>query len=290
MSSRSVVEVEYTDERTGQRIRERKVQEVPWEQVDRIRNRELALVRRDSSPSPPPRYGRDDDRFEPRRGQEDYTVRRVERQRRSEEDLVPYRRNDDYDDRGERRPRQAAASRYDDDSDSESSRERRHRRRRRDDRRRTRSEVDNQQRDDNDDNRSRLWYSGRYREDGNFFEKNFDSSYDGLIAAAAGAALGAITVRHIAAAQEEEDPAKWNADETKEGKQKKLLKMVGGAALGAAAFNAGENWFRIYTEDREERKEGKSKEKRDGKRREQENGFMPMKAALGPIGSLAQKM
>jgi len=108
------------------------------------------------------------------------------------------------------------------------------------------------------------------RREGNLLERNFDSSYDGLIAAAAGAALGAITARNLDKDQFE--------DASVEGKRTKILKMVGGAVAGAAVLNVGENWYRVYTEEKEERKEEKEKE---GTRRERENGFKSNGEMLG---------
>ena len=65
-------------------------------------------------------------------------------------------------------------------------------------------------------------------------EKHFDSSYDGIIAGVAGAAIGAITARQFA------------------GQEKRGLKIIGGAALGAAAINSAENHYRLFTEERED--------------------------------------
>ncbi|KAK3670544.1 hypothetical protein LTR78_009512 [Recurvomyces mirabilis] len=297
--TRPVVEVEYTDTRTSPRVRETRIQEIPWEEVSQIRNRERALVRKDSSPSPPPQqYGQDDERYEPRRGQEDYTTRRVERQRHTDDAVVPYRRqaDDDYDRRTTPR---GAMSRYDNDSDSDSSYDHRRRRRRRGDDRRTRSkyrseagsrrsqqqdqkQYQDQDPDQNDDNASRLWYSGKPRRDGSFFEKNFDSSYDGLIAAAAGAAMGAITYRNFTSS--DADPKLSEMDP--ETKNQKILKTVAGAAAGAALFNAGENWYRIFTEEREAKMEKREQEdegfraKQERRRLEAGNGYMSRQAAL----------
>ena len=108
------------------------------------------------------------------------------------------------------------------------------------------------------------------RREGNLLERNFDSSYDGLIAAAAGAALGAITARNLDKDQFE--------DASAESKRTKILKMVGGAVAGAAVLNVGENWYRVYTEEKEERKEEKEKV---GTRRERENGFKSNGEMLG---------
>lgn len=84
-----------------------------------------------------------------------------------------------------------------------------------------------------------MWYSMKKRRDGNFAERNFDSSYDGIIAGVAGAAIGAMTARRFG------------------GEEKKGWKTLGGAAVGAVGANAAENWFRLYTEEKEEREERK---------------------------------
>ena len=93
-----------------------------------------------------------------------------------------------------------------------------------------------------------LWYSCKSRKDASFFEKYFDSSYDGIFAAAAGAAIGAMGVRRMTlkhGVSEEESRAHEN-------QVKNRWKTAAGAVAGAAAFNAGENWFRVYTEAKAE--------------------------------------
>jgi hypothetical protein len=245
VTTRSVVDVTYSDEqqqpRTGERVRDRRaVQEIPFEDVDDVRNRELALVR------VPPRVQQELSR--PRYLDDDYEVdqalsRRV-RERVPESDyLVPYSRDRDvayYD----RRSSQRRSDNYDDE-DEDSSRERRRRRRRR----RARGERDVEreksakgEENANSEDEGRLWYSMKKRCDGSFVERHFDSSYDGLIAGAAGAAIGAMTARRFG------------------GDEKKGLKALGGAVLGAVAFNAVENRYRVYTEEREERREEREEE------------------------------
>ncbi|KAK0363549.1 hypothetical protein LTR91_022420 [Friedmanniomyces endolithicus] len=301
-SRTQVVDVEYRDARTGNRVYERRVQEVPWEEITNVRNRELALVRRrDSSPEPesrryeersPPRRREEestsqrDQRSPPRRREDEYTSQRGQRSRNGNDDeVVPYRREDRYDRRAPRRDDRAARDQDDtnnNNSDGESSHSRQRRPRRREggrarseDRSQTgrnrrgggdKEKKNNEQQDDN----GKLWYSMKNRREGNLLERNFDSSYDGLIAAAAGAALGAITARNLDKDQFE--------DASVEGKRTKILKMVGGAVAGAAVLNVGENWYRVYTEEKEERKEEKEKE---GTRRERENGFKSNGEMLG---------
>ncbi|KAK0273959.1 hypothetical protein LTS00_015601 [Friedmanniomyces endolithicus] len=300
-SRTQVVDVEYRDARTGNRVYERRVQEVPWEEISNVRNRELALVRRrDSSPEPetrryeersPPRRreeestSQQDQRSPPRRREEEYTSQRGQRSRIGNDDeVVPYRREDRYDRRAPRRDDGGARDQDDNNdknSDGQSARSHQRRPRQREggrarseDRSQTgrnrrgggEKEKKNEQQDDN----GKLWYSMKNRREGNLLERNFDSSYDGLIAAAAGAALGAITARNLDKDQFE--------DASVEGKRTKILKMVGGAVAGAAVLNVGENWYRVYTEEKEERKEVKEKE---GTRRERENGFKSNGEMLG---------
>lgn len=227
-SSRSqVVDITYDDPRTGERIRERRIQEVPPEEIDNVRERELALVRRgdseDNAVGRPIDYraqdgyaSEDDGRY--------YTMRQRRTQYRSYGDMRspqseryqwPLRRQDD-----------SHADGYSSD-DGSRSRRRRHRKHRSESRRpRSRSDCGGDE---------RLWYSMKRRRDGNFAERNFDSSYDGIIAGVAGAAIGAMTARRFG------------------GDEKKGWKTLGGAAVGAVGANAAENWFRLYTEEKEER-------------------------------------
>ncbi|KAK3112160.1 hypothetical protein LTR53_011842 [Teratosphaeriaceae sp. CCFEE 6253] len=280
-TSRSqIIEIEYKDPRTGERVFERKVQEVPWDDVADVRNRELALVTRgEALPELDPRRYQEPTPL--RNGEAEYARCRVQRDRYEDEDRAP-RRRDDYD--HHRAPLQREAAAYDDDSDSESSRERRRRRRRREERRARDGAYSDagssrrgaaREREQQPDDGGRLWYSMKARSEGNLLERNFDSSYDGLIAAAAGAALGAITARSIDKHQ----------GDGQDSRQKKVLKLVGGAAAGAAVMNAGENWYRIYTEEKEERAEENKDDRRKEKRRERENGFMSTQDALGGVGA-----
>ncbi|KAK0265343.1 hypothetical protein LTR35_017087 [Friedmanniomyces endolithicus] len=298
-SRTQVVDVEYHDSRTGNRVYERRVQEIPWEEISTVRNRELALVRRRDS-SPEPETKRYEERSPPRRREEEvasqrsqrdphrqieeeYTSQWGQRSRNGNDDeVVPYRRDDRYDRRAPRRDDRAARDQDDNNNNSEgeSSRSRQRRPRRREGRARSEDrsqtgrkrrgggekEKKNEQQDDN----AKLWYSMKNRREGNLLERNFDSSYDGLIAAATGAALGAITARNLDKDQFE--------DASVESKRTKILKMVGGAVAGAAVLNVGENWYRVYTEEKEERKEEKEKE---GTRRERENGFKSNGEMLG---------
>ncbi|RMY72565.1 hypothetical protein D0864_10398 [Hortaea werneckii] len=229
-----IVDVTYDDPRTGERIKETRVQEVPYEEVNDVRNRELAVVpERDAE-----RYRHEDRR---RRSDDEeiyWDKRRTTRQRDPSGSIPPLRRyyedpryysrparrSSDYDRQEYGRRDRPRYYEYD---DYESSRERGSQRRHR----RTRSER--RPRDEGDED-GRLWYSERDRRDANIVEKTFDSSYDGLLAGAAGAAIGALTARHFA---EDNKNRKW--------------KTLGAAVAGGAAFNAAENRYRVYTEDRQ---------------------------------------
>ncbi|TKA30586.1 hypothetical protein B0A54_15171 [Friedmanniomyces endolithicus] len=302
-SRTQVVDVEYRDARTGNRVYERRVQEIPWEEISTVRNRELAMVRRRDSSSEPetrryeersPPQRREEEytwqrsqRDPPRQREEEYTSQRGQRSRGgNDDDVVPYRRDDRYDRRGPRRDDRAARDQDDNNNnnnnsegESSHSRQRRPRRReggraRSEDRSQTgrnrRGGGDKEKKNEPQDDNAKLWYSMKNRREGNLLERNFDSSYDGLIAAATGAALGAITARNLDKDQFE--------DASVESKRTKILKMVGGAVAGAAVLNVGENWYRVYTEEKEERKEEKEKE---GTRRERENGFKSNGEMLG---------
>lgn len=236
---------------TSERVRERPpVYEIPYDDLERVRDKELALFgvpRRYSNLRGESSQGQDDDidyrlqrrvreravddgYLSPRRRYDDYAV-------------VPYTRNDEvYDNRSSRR-RDPSTS----DSDSDSSRERRRRRRRH---RRHRSEQPAAKEEDDDkqgdDGEGKLWYSMKSRREGNLAERNFDSSYDGILAGVAGAAIGAITARRFG------------------GEGNRSKKILAGAAIGALGFNVTENWYRVYTEEKEERAEKKREEKFEG--------------------------
>jgi len=93
-----------------------------------------------------------------------------------------------------------------------------------------------------------MFYSGKRRGDGNFLEKNFDSSYEGITAAIAGGLIGGMTARRFG------------------GEENNKAKVLAGTAIGAAALNAGENWYRIFTEERAERKAEKKERRRNDRR------------------------
>ncbi|KAH9830384.1 hypothetical protein Tdes44962_MAKER09040 [Teratosphaeria destructans] len=245
-STRSVVGRTYDDPRANDRARDRRVQEIPFDQIDAIGQRELAVVR-------PPRPAAQELDREGHANGRSYAVDQTRTCRtrewadanghlppydRGRHDSayyrpIPSRRRDKYHDRP---------------SDDESSRERR---RDRSDRR-ARSQRNGQKRDyappAQDQNQSEpqqqnhagnhddglMWYSMKARRDGNLIERTFDSSYDGLLAAGAGAAIGIITARRFGG----EENHRWKA--------------LGGAVIGAAAFNAIENQYRIYTEEKME--------------------------------------
>ncbi|KAK5171983.1 uncharacterized protein LTR77_003620 [Saxophila tyrrhenica] len=221
----TIVDVTYNDPRTGQRVRERRVQEIPDDELDNVRQRERAMVlgpRRDRGPD---YCGEADDNYvrSPPRRNEDYLA------------VDEYRPQRSRSYRGASSRRRSPSSSSASSSDSDYDRRRRHRSRHR------RARSAKPARPESEDDDGILWYSGRSRKDGNFLERNFDSSYDGLFAAAAGAAIGAMTARRFAHTEGDE-------------KNMKNVKTVGGLVAGAAAFNAAENRYRLFTEEKQERK------------------------------------
>lgn len=255
-----VVDITYDDPRTGERIRERKVQEVPWEEIQEIRGQELARFEPRTARAPAVR--RDDrDYYNGGRAYDDfYASRPLPRDRLAPpaDDRYGYR----YDRRSTDRPRGRRGDEYTDRrrrdvSSSSSSRSSSRSRRRRRRHRRAKSEQGSSREPQDDageeDDEGRLWYSGKPRREGNWRERHFDSSYDGLLAAAAGAAIGGITARSFA------------------GPERKGWKIAGSAVAGATAFNLAENRFRVWTEERQE------KAQRRGKGNDDDEGF------VGPV-------
>ncbi|KAF2859113.1 hypothetical protein K470DRAFT_259140 [Piedraia hortae CBS 480.64] len=211
----SIMDITYSDPRTGERARDRRrVQEIPYDQVENLRRQGIdCIMRGDSVPRNDregvPRMVRDDDALFER----DQALARRYRDEYDGQRVAPYnRRRKSYDD-------------YDDYSDEEYD----HRRRDRDERHRHHRRHDDR-RGSNAKKDDVLWWSMRNRDEANFLERNLDSSYDGLLASAAGAALGAVTARSFA------------------GEEKSKMKMVGGAVIGAAMFNALENKWRVSQE------------------------------------------
>lgn len=224
----TIVDVTYDDPRTGERIRERRIQEIPDDEIENVRRRELAMVVPSRQPSQDYCNDRGDDYYRDR-----------SRGRQNDDYLAPeqYRPPRARSYRGGEVRRRSPSSSSSSDSDYEDDR----RSRRKGGRRRARSARAAKDRDPESDDEGILWYSGRSRKDANFFERNFDSSYDGLLTAAAGAAIGAMTARRFAHKEGDE-------------KMSRNWKTIGGAVVGAAAFNAAENRYRVYTEEKYERK------------------------------------
>ena len=75
-------------------------------------------------------------------------------------------------------------------------------------------------------------------------DRDFDTSFDGVIAAAAGAGIGALTARRFGSRDDRYKPQDKSPP----------WKTVGGAVVGAAAFNAAENRLRGYVDDKVEGK------------------------------------
>jgi hypothetical protein len=225
----SVVEVTYEDPKTGQRWREREIRELPDD--------EFALVRKqayDDFLAPVPRP--DNDRE---------LVRRPSRGDYLDVDNAPRRR------RSARRRSPSTSS----SSESDSGDSRRDRRRRGRGHQRARSEQGpiEKLKDKVDDSEGYLWYSCKPRKDCNIIERNFDSSYDGLIAAAAGGLIGAMTARRFGGYDHY----------TEDDRKKNRWKTIAGGVAGAAAFNLAENHFRVYTEERAEAKKEEREERRE---------------------------
>lgn len=233
--------------------------DIDYDDLPRLRQRELG--RYYDSDDNRPRRDRNDD-YEYRR--RSYVVeddgprsRRRDYDAREEQQMVPYRgtdqdtqvvahdprrdydyyerRRDDYDGR-----RDCDNRHFSEQSSSRSGQSWKDRRRRRDDGR-SRGSADEGA---NSADEGLLFYSGKKRKDASFLEKNFDSSYEGITAAIAGGLIGGMTARRFG------------------GEENRKAKVVAATAIGAAGFNAAENWYRIYTEERAERKEER-RERRD---------------------------
>lgn len=270
----------YADRRNSNRSRGPIVRDVSDDQISQIRRRELAsfygepaqsqsLVRYQTAPQG--RYDNEDDDY--------FAQRRMVRRDRfnDDNDLPPtpdYRRTDpaysQYNYRGDRYDRsQRRSSRRDATPPSDRGSNRDDRRRRR--RGRAKSERRDAQDDRHDkdgnsivykgqlpqnknklgeqDEEGRLWYSAKDRSQASFMEKHFDSSYDGLFAGATGAIIGAMGVRRMVCV-----PG-LSEEENKAISKKNRLKTIGGAVVGGLLFNAGENAFRVYTEEQSEYRE-----------------------------------
>ena len=227
----SVVEYTYEDRKTGQRIVERRIEELPNEEFALVRQREYDDF---LAAQPRPADGRE---LVPRQSRGDYLdVAYAPRRQRSA------------------RRRSPSASGSESESDDSRRRSRRH-----GGHRRARSELGPIERvkekveDKVKDDEGILWYSCKPRKDCNIVERNFDSSYDGLIAAAAGAAIGAMTARRFGGYDHYSD----------EGRSKHKWKTIAGGVAGAAAFNLVENQYRTYTEERAEVKRERREERRE---------------------------
>lgn len=263
--------------RNGDRPPRIYVEDIPDDRISEIRRRELAsfygqpaqeqsLVRYQTYPQN--RYRDEDDDY--------FAQRRMVRRDRfaDDTDLPPtpdYRRTDpDYaqdDDRyynSSRRSRRRDTPSYNDRDQSRDGGRRRRRNRARSERRDRDPEHDsetgqtvlykgqlplNKNKLGREDENGKLWYSAKDRSQANFFEKHFDSSYDGLFAAAAGAAIGAMGVRRMICV-----PG-ISEEENKAIAAKNKLKTLAGAVAGGMLFNAGENAFRVYTEEQSEYRE-----------------------------------
>lgn len=251
--------------------------DIDYDDLPQLRQRELNSFRnRDTTPDRHPRRDPNEE-YEYRRRR--YIVsddlprsRRVDYDRRGEQQLVPYNRNREIDVVAyDRRQAQISYDRTRDEYNGRRDYDEDRSRRSYDDGRSTRDYSErgpsrsrrdrrrNRRRDDYDQDRSEdeaansadeglLFYSGKRRGDGNFFEKNFDSSYEGITAAIAGGLIGGMTARRFG------------------GEENNKAKVLAGTVVGAAALNAGENWYRVFTEERAERKAERRERRQDDRR------------------------
>lgn len=223
----------------------RTVYEIPYDQIDRVRDRELAAFNSSDRQDRPSqslvvRDKGQDDTFSYDDDDVGYTKRKTVRRERFADDaqLVPYGGHD--------RQISRRASRASDEDDRDRQRRRRHRR--------ARSE-DNQARSDVKKGLKGVEEGAEEDEveGADFFDRTFDVSLEGLITAVAGGALGAITARHFTSAN--------NRDARRPGRSKgSTLKVVGGALAGAAALNAGEKQWQNWRMENEEEKQEKLQE------------------------------
>ncbi|KAM0719398.1 hypothetical protein Q7P37_005303 [Cladosporium fusiforme] len=226
-----IVDVTYDDPRTGERIRERRIQEVPPDGMEDTRNRELALFEehRPLSRGADRSCERGDNRDNrDNAGENEAQYYRYQRTVQRGVRGMDVGRSRSYDRPFPRRTHSRGWYENDEFDRDPSQERRRHRRRRshRSSDRRPASE---------DDGYERMWHDMKRRREGNVVERNFDSSYDGIIAGVAGAAIGAMTARHFA-----------------KGEENRTWKVLGGAVAGAAATNVAENYYRLYTEEKHE--------------------------------------
>lgn len=273
----------YADRRNSSRSQRPIVRDVSDDQIDQIRRRELAsfygdpaqerqLVRYQTVPQG--RYdNEDDDYFAQRRMvrrdrfADDNDLPPSPDYRRTDPDYAQYNdRNDRYYDRSQRRSSRRDATPPSDRGSYRDDARRRRRVRAKSERRDTQRDAQDDQKDGQsvvykgqlplnknklgkEDDEGKLWYSAKDRSQANFFEKHFDSSYDGLFAAATGAVIGAMGVRRMVCV-----PG-LSEEENKAISKKNRLKTLGGAVAGGLLFNAGENAFRVYTEEQSEYRE-----------------------------------
>jgi len=275
----------YEDTRTGRQWRETKIIEVPGDEIDSIRKKELAAFYGNQSQSLVPyKSGAQDQSND--NGAAYYANRRIAKTQRSVDNYNGYAGSNargNYDDQQLSRRNTLRDNQGSDSRDGRSRVSRRQRARSEDrsqnqgsnqkqgrDRDRNRDRPydgppnSNQWEQENgknrpiplnkdylgvDDKAGQMWYTGQDRDEANFVEKHFDSSPDGLLAAAAGAAIGAMGVNRLGlgySATEEDSRAQT---------KKQRWKTIAGAVVGAAAFNVGEAYLRVKMEKDEDKKE-----------------------------------
>ena len=200
----------YDDPRTGERVHIRE-HESPSNYIDNEYDRQLAPVKY----SYDHHYGSDSRSALTTRNLQDYD----RHARRRSEDY-------DYDDRPRRRRRSSSRS-----TNSSPDRYRSYDRRRDDRRdRRPHSLGTDRPRNGNFDQKA-----------GDFVDKNFDQSFDGLLAAAAGAGLGAVASHRL---------GKSDRDRARGSSKDDTWKTVGSSVAGAALGNAAEKRYRQWREEK----------------------------------------
>jgi hypothetical protein len=229
----------YDDPRTGRR-RSSRPQDVSYSELQRIRQREMESMLQstkdqDQDFSPVKRSRTQGDEVYPGNAY-DRTSRSMSRPSQNDE-------NDGYDNQRSRRRRDSAPD-YGDVGRSRRSR----RRRERD----TQDDNQNQQQQQqSQQERRRQQQAPPHPDHDESGERRlFDKGSDGLITAAAGAAMGAITARHFAGPKDFS-----RAEQTPKGRYARNWKMIAGAVAGAAAFNMGEQAFKTYFEEQAEHME-----------------------------------
>ncbi|CAK4007055.1 Hypothetical predicted protein [Lecanosticta acicola] len=236
--------ITYKDQSTGERKRETRVRRLqPWEQESAysdghagaawMRSLRGEDAQNETSSALVPRKSEDQqlatpDQQDPDNDVASYRRRRVEKSRYRDHRSAPSdsgsrpRRREQQQQQQERQSQSQSRRKRDEDKPPQRGQNS------------NRSAQDSKNQDKNTKNQDK----------GNFLSRNFDSSFDGLLSAAAGAGIGAIGGRAF-------------AERTDEGRKK--YSTVTGAVAGALAANFAENkaaeWMREKQQDAEEGKD-----------------------------------